>query len=361
MHYTIAEIAEALGAEAAGDLSLTVRAAAEPASAGEDDLALALAPSYGAQLARGQARAAVLWPGADWAGLGLKAAIFAPRGRLAMARLTGLLAPDPGIGPGVHPSAVIDPSARIGEGVAIGPLVVIGADVQIGAGCRIGAHVTLGQGARIGAGGLIHAGVRIGARVVIGARFIAQPNAVVGSDGFSFVTATPSHVEVSRATMGQGPVTVPEDPTWHRIHSLGSVVIGDDVEIGAGATIDSGTIRPTSLGNGCKLDNQVHIGHNVVLGDHCLMAGQSGVAGSTVIGSRVVIGGQSGIADNLRIGDDVVISGATVVMSNVPAGRVMMGSPAVRMGQQVEMYKALRRLPRWMQQQKAVPNPGQTD
>lgn len=361
MRYSIAEIASALGAEAAGDLSLRVGAAAEPAAAGEGDIALALAPAYAEQLSQGRARAAVVWPGADWQGLGLRAAIFAPRGRLAMARLTGLLAPDPGIAPGIHPSAVIDPSATIGAGVAIGPLAVIGPEATIGAGCRIGAQVTVGQGAVIGVDALIHAGVRVGARVRIGARFIAQPNAVVGSDGFSFVTSTPSHVEVSRATMGKGPVTVPEDPTWHRIHSLGSVVIGDDVEIGACVTIDAGTIRPTRIGNGCKLDNQVHVGHNVVLGDHCLMAGQSGVAGSTVIGERVVIGGQSGLADNIRVGSDVVISGATVVMSNVPGGRVMMGSPAVRMEQQVEIYKALRRLPRWMSQQKAVSNLPETD
>ncbi|MCC5973812.1 MAG: UDP-3-O-(3-hydroxymyristoyl)glucosamine N-acyltransferase, partial [Rubellimicrobium sp.] len=144
MRYSIAEIAAALGAEAAGDLTLRVGAAAEPAAAGEGDIALALAPAYAGQLAQGRAKAAVVWPGADWQGLGLRAAIFAPRGRLAMARLTGLLALDAGIGPGIHPSAVIDPTAVIGEGVAIGPLAVIGPGAGIGAGCRIGAQVTVG-------------------------------------------------------------------------------------------------------------------------------------------------------------------------------------------------------------------------
>jgi UDP-3-O-[3-hydroxymyristoyl] glucosamine N-acyltransferase len=361
MRYRIDEIAQALGAEAAGDLALTITRAAEPASAGPDDLALALTPAYGAAIGKGAARAALLWPGADWQAMGLQAAIFAPRGRLAMARLTGLLAPPLDIAPGVHPTAVIDPTAELGRDLSVGPYVVINAGARIGDGCRIAAHVTIGSQAVIGAGGIIHAGVRIGAHVRIGARVFIRPNAIIGADGFSFVTATPSHAEIARVTMGRGTPPVLEDATWHRIHSLGGVEIGDDVDIGGGTCVDAGTIRPTQIGSGTKIDNMVQIAHNVIIGRDCLLAGQTGLAGSAVLGDRVVLGGKAAVGDNLTVGDDAVITGATMVMSSVPAGRVMMGSPAVRMDQQVEMYKALRRLPRWMSRQKAVPNPDQTE
>jgi UDP-3-O-[3-hydroxymyristoyl] glucosamine N-acyltransferase len=127
---------------------------------------------------------------------------------------------------------------------------------------------------------------------------------------------------------------------------LGGVLIGDDVEIGSGTTVDAGTIRPTRIGDGTKIDNMVMVAHNAVVGRHCLLCGHSGVAGSSVLGDRVVLGGQSGVGDNLTVGDDVVVTGGSSVLSNVPSGRVMMGNPATRMDLQVESYKALRRLPR---------------
>ncbi|TNC69515.1 UDP-3-O-(3-hydroxymyristoyl)glucosamine N-acyltransferase [Rubellimicrobium roseum] len=342
---TIAEIAEALGAEAAGDMTLRVSHASEPASAGSSDLALALAPTWAEALGQGRARAAVLWPGADWRALGLQAAIFAPRGRLAMAGLTRLLDEVP-FPPGVHPSAIVDPTARLGEGVGVGPLTVVGPGAEIGDGTRIGPHVTIAAGVRLGPGGVVHSGVRLGRRVVIGARAILQPNAVIGGDGFSFVTREPAYVEIVRETMGKGSLPAIEDPTWHRIHSLGGVTIGDDVEVGAGTTIDAGTIRPTRIGDGTKIDNLVMLAHNVVVGRHCLLCGQAAVAGSSVLGDRVVMGGRAAVGDNITIGDDVVLTANTGVLSNVPAGRVMMGYPATRMDLQIESYKALRRLPR---------------
>jgi UDP-3-O-[3-hydroxymyristoyl] glucosamine N-acyltransferase len=146
MVHRIRDIAVALGAEAEGDLDLTVRGAAEPAAAGPEQLALAMDPRYGEGIARGRALAAVVWPGADWRGMGLKAAIFAPRGRLAMAGLTRLMDLGPAIAAGVHPLAVVDPSARLGEGAAVGPFVVIGAGVEIGPGARIASHVSIARG-----------------------------------------------------------------------------------------------------------------------------------------------------------------------------------------------------------------------
>jgi UDP-3-O-[3-hydroxymyristoyl] glucosamine N-acyltransferase len=344
MSHSIRDIAAALGAEAAGDLDLMVRGAAEPQAAGPDQLALAMDPRYAEGIGRGQARTAVLWPGADWQAMGLQAAIFAPRGRLAMAGLTRLMDPGPDLVPGVHALAVVDPSAQIGEGAAIGPFVSIGRGVRIGPGARIASHVSVAEGARIGAEALILQGARIGARVTIGDRFICQPGAVIGSDGFSFVTPEKSGVEEIRETLGSRAEI--RDQSWTRLHSLGAVTIGDDVEIGANACVDRGTIRDTVIGSGTKLDNLVHIGHNVQIGRDCLLCGQVGIAGSARIGDRVVLAGQVGVNDNIFVGDDVIAGGGTKIFTNAPAGRVLLGYPAVKMETHVELQKALRRLPR---------------
>jgi UDP-3-O-[3-hydroxymyristoyl] glucosamine N-acyltransferase len=344
MAYSIKDIAAALGAEAAGDLDIVVTGAAEPALAQAGQLALAMDPKYAGGIAKGQAQAALLWAGADWQALGLKAAIFAPRGRLAMAGLSVMLDAGPQIAPGVHPLTVIDPSAQIGEGAAIAPFVTIGAGARIGARARIAAHVSIAEGAVIGDDALILQGARIGARVKIGDRFICQPGAVIGADGFSFVTPEKSGVEEIRETIGIRSEI--RKQSWTRIHSLGAVSLGDDVEIGANCVIDRGTIRDTSIGSGTKLDNLVHIGHNVQVGRDCLLCGQVGIAGSARIGDRVVMGGQCGVNDNIFVGDDVIAGGATKIFTNAPAGRVLLGYPAVKMETHVEMQKALRRLPR---------------
>ncbi|WP_417587642.1 UDP-3-O-(3-hydroxymyristoyl)glucosamine N-acyltransferase [Pararhodobacter oceanensis] len=344
MAHSVSEIAAALGARFEGRGDIRVTASAEPAVAGPEQLALAMSPQYGEGVPQGQARAAVLWEGADWQALGLEAAIFATRPRLTLAVLSRLFDPGPGLTEGRHASAVIDPSAQIGADAVIGAFCVIGAGAVIGSGARLADHVTIGEDAVIGADALILSGVRIGARVKIGDRFIAQPNAVIGGDGFSFVTESTSRVELARSALGDPGETEPQP--WLRIHSLGAVSIGDDVEVGANTTIDRGTVRDTRIGNGTKLDNLVMVGHNVVIGEDCLLCGQVGIAGSTRIGNRVVMGGQSGANDNTSIGDDAVIGGSALVISNVAAGRAMMGSPAVRMEQHVEIYKAQRRLPR---------------
>ncbi len=348
MHsFTIREIAAALGAEALGDADLTVTGAAEPAEAGPAELALAMDPRFAAGLAEGRARAAILWDGADWQALGLAAAIRVARARAALPGLTRLLDPGPDIAAGVHPSAIVAADAEIGDGAAIGPFAVIGRGVRIGPGARIAAHVTIAEEARLGTDALLHAGVRIGARVRIGDRFIAQPGAVVGADGFSFATPETSRAEAARAAMGDAGSA--EAQAWMRIHSLGAVEIGDDVDLGANACIDAGTIRATRIGSGTKIDNLVHIAHNCVIGRDCLFAGQVGIAGSAVIGDNAIFGGKVGVADNTTVGANVVAGGATSILSNVPAGRVVMGYPAVKMETHVEMYKALRRLPRLAQ------------
>lgn len=352
MQFTIKDIAEALSAQAFGDVTLKVTGASEPAAAGPDDLALAMDPKYAEGLEQGEARAAIVWDGADWEDLGLKAAIVVPRPRYAMSGLTRLMDPGPEIASGVHPTAVVDPSASIGAGAAIGPFVVIGARVSVGKGVRIGSHVSIAEDTSIGDDALMHSGVRIGARVSIGHRFICQPGAVIGADGFSFVTPEKSRVEEARASLGGETQAV--NASWTRIHSLGGVEIGDDVELGANSCIDRGTIRATRVGNRTKIDNLVHLGHNVVVGDDCLICGQVGIAGSTQVGNRVVLGGQVGVSDNIFIGDDVVAGGASKILSKVPAGRVILGYPAMKMEQFIEAGQNWRRLPRLMEDVRAL-------
>ncbi|MEM9581300.1 MAG: UDP-3-O-(3-hydroxymyristoyl)glucosamine N-acyltransferase, partial [Pseudomonadota bacterium] len=329
MSYTIADIATALGAQAAGLTDLEIDRVAEPAMAGPRDLALAMKPEFAKTLPDGQARAALLWAGADWQAMGLEAAILIRRPKFAMSGLSAMMDPETAPLPGIHPSAVVDETADLGEGVSVGPLCVIEAGVRIGDGSILGAHVFVGQDTVIGANARLREQVSIGARAKIGARFIAQPGARVAGDGFSFVTPEEGAVERVRDTLGdQGDVTA---QSWARVHSLGSVQIGDDVELGANACIDRGTVRDTIIGNGCKFDNLAQIGHNVVIGNDCMICAQVGVAGSTRIGKNVVLGGQTGVSDNVFVGDNVITGGATKVLSNVPAGRVMLGYPAMKM------------------------------
>ncbi len=354
MTHTVKEIAAALGAEAFGATDITIARAAEPTDAGPEDLALAMTPEYAHRLAEGRAQVAMLWQGADWQAMGLRAAIIAPRPRYAMATLTKMLDVGQGYAKGIHPTAFVDPEAVLGADVSVGPMTVISAGARIGAGSVIGPQCFIGLDVTLGEGAYLREAVSIGARVRIGARFIAQPGARIGGDGFSFVTAEPSSVENVRKTLGdQGAA---QAQPWTRIHSLGSVRIGDDVEIGMNATIDCGTIRDTVIGDRSKLDNQVHLGHNVVIGRDCLICGQVGIAGSAVIGNNVVLAGQCGVNDNIVVGDGVIAGGGTKLMSNVPAGRTMLGYPATRMDTQVESYKALRRLPRMIRDVAALKN-----
>lgn len=362
--YTIAEIAEAINATAYGDTSLIVTALSEPADARSDHLAMAMSDKFLEDLPKGEAQAAVLSADTDWIGLGLKAAIVPRRPRYAMAGMTQKMDPGQGFDTGVvHPTALIDPTAHLGEDISVGPNTVIGPRAAIGNGAVIGPLCTIGADVVIGENAYIRENVTIGARVQIGDRFIAQPGARIGGDGFSFVTSEMSQAEAARHTLGDQ--SAAEAQSYTRIHSLGSVRIGNDVEVGSNATIDNGTIRDTEIGDGTKLDNLVHLGHNVVIGTDCLVCGQTGIAGSVTIGNNVVFGGQTGISDNIFIGDNVIAGGGTKILSSVPAGRVILGYPATKMDTQIEIYKALRRLPRILRDvaalQKAVFKSGSKD
>ena len=345
--YTISEIARALSACFAGDGDIRVSGASEPADAGADQLAVAMEPRFADGIALGQARAAILWADADWESFGLKAAIFVDRPRLAMAALTAHLKAVRAPTPAVHSTAVIDPSADLGKDVSVGPFVIIGANVQIGNRVSIASQCSIGEGSSLGPDSVLEHGVCVGKNVLIGANFVAHSGVTIGADGFSFVPAENSTADGDHENIG---VASPRagDKSWLKIHSLGGVTIGDDVEIGANSNIDAGTIRPTVIGTGTKIDALVHVAHNVRIGKHCLLCGQAGMGGSSTLGDYVILGGQAGVADNITVGDGVIAGGATKIFSNVPAGRTILGNPATKIATQIKMYKALRRLPRYI-------------
>ena len=357
MRYTIAEIADALDARAVGDTTIEVNGLAEPSEAGPSDLALALSSRFSEGLAGGDARAAIITDSQDWQALGLKAAILVTRSRYALAQASGLFPPEPDVAKGVHRRSAISTTSSIGDPCAIGPFVAIADDVAIGNHCIIGAGVSIGRNVRIGDRAVIGPGVHIGRDTVIGSDFIAQPNAVIGSDGFAYAAREEGAVNEVKASL-TGTITA-QNSRYRKINSLGRVVIGDDVEVGAGATIDRGTISETRIGDRTKLDNNVHIAHNVIIGSDCLICGLCGIAGSAKLGDRVVLGGMCGVKDHVRIGDDVLAAGASKMFTDVPQKTAVMGSPALPMNKFIEIYKLTRRLPRlvagWSKSKNATP------
>ncbi|MCL4745757.1 MAG: UDP-3-O-(3-hydroxymyristoyl)glucosamine N-acyltransferase [Burkholderiaceae bacterium] len=198
--------------------------------------------------------------------------------------------------PGIDPSASVSPRAVLGAGVRIGAHCVIEDGVVVGDDCSIGAHTTLARGVRVGAASVVHANVSVYRDCTLGARCIVHSGTVIGSDGFGFAR---------------------EHGRWSKIPQLGTVVIGDDVEIGANCAIDRGALEDTVIGDGCKLDNLIQIAHNVRIGEHSALAGCVGVAGSAVIGRRCMIGGGAGILGHLEICDDVVVSAMSLVTRSI--------------------------------------------
>lgn len=340
----LAAIAEALNARLTGDGDLEIDRVVHPSeAAGPGDLALAMEPKLVGLLSAGKSRAAVLAAGTEPpADAGLTGWIEVGRPRLAMAGLLNLYECPTLAAPGIHPTAVIDPAATLGQNLSIGPFVVVGPGAVLGDGVTLLAHVTVGRDARLGDGCLLHPGVRIGERVELGRRCIIQPNAVIGADGFSFVTPEPGAVEVAKRTGVVGATNA----SLLRINSIGAVILGDDVEVGACTTIDRGTVLSTRIGSGTKLDNQVQIGHNVQIGENCMLCGKVGVAGSAVIGDRVVLGGGAGVADHTTIGSDVLVGAHGGVAGDLPSRAIYMGAPAVPRKEFWEQIKNMRRLKR---------------
>jgi UDP-3-O-[3-hydroxymyristoyl] glucosamine N-acyltransferase len=321
------DIAEALAGRLDGDGAIEIDRIVHPARAERlSDLALAISPNAVAALAGSKAQAVVVSADHPVPVGSFRAVIAISDGRVALANLTALFDSGPDYNEGVHPTAIVAPDAKLGAGVSIGAYSVVGARTRIGAGTLIMPQVMIGADVTIGAHGLVHAGARIGDRCMIGDRVIVHPNAVVGSDGFSFA---PDLMSIAAFT---------SDVKLKRIHSLGNVVVGDDVEIGANTTIDRATLESTRIGRGTKIDNQVHIGHNVSIGESCLLCGKVGISGSVTVGDRVRIGGGVGIGDHLRIGDQAVIGAGSGVATNVPDDTFVSGYPAIPHHRALERY-----------------------
>jgi UDP-3-O-[3-hydroxymyristoyl] glucosamine N-acyltransferase len=331
----VQDIANGIGAALSGDGELVVESLNHPTAAGPRDLALAMEDSALAALGDSVAPAAVVRRGAETPSR-LQAVLAVDHPRYALAALTRFFSRLPHAAAGIHPSAVIDSSAVVEEPASIGAFVEIGPGARVGRGSLILGQVSIGAHARIGADCLIHPGVRIGERVEIGDRAILHHNASIGADGFSF------------AIPESGAPPPPDAPRIARIASLGTVVLGNDVEVGANSCIDRGTIEATLIGNGTKIDDLVMIGHNNRIGEGCLIAGRVGISGSCRIGDRVILAGGVGIADHVTIGDDaVVLAGAQVGSSRIAPGAVVIGMPAMprdRFFEQVRYQFRLKRL-----------------
>lgn len=350
--YTVGEIAIAIGAQVLGNTELTVTGMASPKRATENQLALAMSRQYYLDIGLGKARAAVLGHETDWQKIGLEAAIILDNPRLGLSKLTGYFKQPTSLTIDMRNHSIISGEAVIGEETAIGPFSYIGPGVVIGNGCLIGSHVSIESGSKIGKNGTIQAGVRIGQGTIIGDNFICHYNSVIGCDGFSYETGTEGAVEQVKQTLGSK--VDKKQSNYSKVFSLGNVRIGDNVEIGACTAIDRGTIESTVIGDRTKIDNLVHIAHNVIIGEDCLLCGQVGIAGSSKIGNRVVLAGQTGVKDHIKVGNDVIAGGATKIYSNVPNGTIVMGSPAVEMKKNIATYKATRKLPKLFEKVSAM-------
>ena len=343
---TLTDIATALGAQLVGDGSVLVRRVAHPAIAeGADTLALAMEEGAERALASTKAATAAVSEGRDAALAGLKGGIVVKRPRVALAQLLQLFDLPPFAEPGVHPSAAVHASASIGPDASVGPLCHIGPGARIGARTRILANATIGAGAAVGEDCLVHSGARLGERCVLGNRVIVQPNAVIGADGFGFVTPEKGSIESAKETGGR---IEAQNLAILRINSIGNVVVGDDAEIGAGTCIDRGTLGPTRIGRGTKIDNLVQIGHNCTIGENCLIAGMCGISGSVTLGNRVTLAGGVGVADHLTIGDDSILIAGSGVWQSIPPRQVWGGYPAAPWAESRNFYLHVKRLPRML-------------
>jgi len=301
MPYTAIQIAEQLKGEVIGDGSTQIRgfAAAEQSQA-----------------------AAILVSGPFESST--KVLIHVRDARVAMARVLPLFFPTEPLPHGIHPSAIIDASAHIDPTAHLGPNCVVGAGVHLGARSVLLGGNHLGRDCQIGDDSCLYPNVVLYPRTQIGDRVRIHAGTVIGSDGYGYVFDEGRH---------------------RKVLQVGNVVIGDDVEIGANAAIDRGALGSTIIGQGTKIDNLVHIAHNVVIGRHCLIMGQVGFAGSTHLADYCVIASQSGIAGHLKLGTQATVGAKSGVMRDIPDGGRVLGIPAWPDKQAKRQIIALQQLP----------------
>lgn len=323
--FSIHEINEVLNGVIYGSTSEKITAAEQLERASISEISFIGNKKYEKYWADSKASAAVvnedisIEPGTDRAFIKVKNA------DLAMSQILALFAPPgPIFHTNIHKTATIDETAIIGEGARIGAGCYIGPKVEIGDNVTLYPNVTILDECTIGKNTVIWSGTVVRERCHLGSDCIIHPNATIGADGFGF-----------RPCKEKGLVKIPQ---------IGNVIIGNGVEVGANSCIDRGKFSSTVLGDGCKIDNLVQIGHNSQLGKFCIMAGNSGLAGSVTLGNGVIIGGSASIKDHTTIGDGAIIGAGSGVTGDIPAGKTMLGYPAVEARDALKQWAILKRL-----------------
>jgi UDP-3-O-[3-hydroxymyristoyl] glucosamine N-acyltransferase len=304
MAFTTAEIAKHLEGEVLGNSSATLKGFAPADSARPGDLTFAENEDFFERAEKSAATAIIVDRRFTSS---KKILIRVSNARVAFARALALFFPERTFAAGIHPTAIVASGAKIDPSAHIGPHCVIGERVHLGARTVLQGGNFIGDDSKLGDDVNLFPNVTVYPRTEIGRRVRIHANTVIGSDGFGYV----------------------QDGNLHRkVPQIGNVVIGDDVEIGAGVTIDRAALDSTVIGKGTKIDNLVQIAHNVEIGEGCLLIAQSGIAGSSKLGNFVVLAGQSGIAGHLKIGNRVIITGKAGVMHDIPDGEKWLGNPA---------------------------------
>ena len=320
----VRELAEWLGATYEGDGEKDLTGAAALETAGSSEVSFVGTRKAGIQ-AESSAAGCLLVP-LEWPNPGYRTVIRVPEARTAFARTLSRFYPTAELQPGVHPTAVMGKNVEMGALVYVGPHAVVGDGARIGVACSIGAGCSIGKRVVLGEGCILHPNVTVYDNVDIGRGAILHSGCVIGADGFGYVM---------------------EHDRWHKFPQVGRVEIGDFVEIGANACVDRAALGVTSIGEGTKLDNMVHVGHNCRIGRHVVVAAQTGFSGGVVVEDYAVIGGQVGIGDKARIETRATLgSGCGVLNSKiVRSGEIVWGTPARPLKQHLETLANLARLP----------------
>ncbi len=301
---TVEELARLLGCPFEGDGSLRITGVAGLENARPGDLVFLASPKLRKRLEGSPAAAAIVPPEESFRGIPV---ILSETPQLTFIRAVELFFQPYRPEPGIHPTTVVSPSARIGQRVAVGAFSVVGDEAEIGDGTVLFPLVSVYPRVKIGRDCVIHSHVSIREDVRIGARVILHCGAVIGADGFGYLKM--------------------EDGTHKKIPQRGTVIIEDDVEIGAGSAVDRAALGETVIRRGAKIDNLVQVAHNVEIGENAVLAGQVGIAGSSRIGKNTVLAGQVGVADHLKVGDNVIAIAQTGIAQDVPDGTVVAGTP----------------------------------
>ena len=313
-----------VGGRLLGNGSTLIRSVAPLDRAGPADLSLVVSPAYRAELRATQAGALLVTEEMAAEAAERAPAIVVKDPARALGQVVSQLHPVKPPVPGIHPTAVIGTGVEVGAGVSIGPNVVIGERVRIGAGSRLDAGVVLEDDVTIGEQCRLGPNVVCGSRTQLGARVVIKANSVLGGTGFGFHSSPAGH---------------------QRIQHVGGLILGDDVEVGSLTSIDCGSIDDTVIERGTKLDNLVHVGHNVRIGEHCILAGGVLVGGSSRLGRFVIVGGGTGIGDHVTVGEGARVGSGTGVYRDVPPGATVSGYVARSHRETLRVQAATLRLP----------------